>query len=55
MRYTLLTGLIMVMLACGNGCMTQTVTTTGAGTAGRKPLSTQTYWIWQPEFWQHKQ
>lgn len=55
MRYTIRACLIVFMLACCNGCMTQTVTRmTGGGAKTGTPVSSTTYWMWQPEFWQHK-
>ena len=55
MKCTLLAGLMIAMLACCGGCMTQTVTgMTNEGMEKSEPLSTNTYWIWQGGFWQHK-
>ncbi len=47
MRSTL--AIILVVLACCTGCMTQTTERGGKGTT-----ETRKVWIWQKEFWSHK-
>ncbi len=48
MRYKIL--VLLIVLACGSGCVTRTTQDQGGNKVGKS----RTVWIWQKEFWSSK-